>query len=178
MQSQLVVGDSLNILNTYADYLPADGWVLKTRFTPRLSSSAAIILTAVAEGDNYRTTADSTTTAGWTAGDYSVAQWVEKAGERVTLATGEMKLLPNPATLAAGTDTRSHLEKTVAAIEAMLEGKATKDVQEYTIGDRQLKHIPLNELLVWRDKYKHQLASERASAKASQTFGRKIYSRF
>lgn len=178
MQSQLIVGDSLNMLDTYADYPASEGWTLKTTFTPRLSTSAKITLTATPEGDAYRTQVAPSTTATWVAGDYSVQQWVEKSGQRVTVATGSVKLLPDPASVAPGYDDRSHLEKMIANIEAMLEGKTTKDVQEYSIAGRMLKHIPINELIALRDKYKHQLAAENRSKSSSQGFGRKIYTRF
>lgn len=178
MQSELVVGDSFNLLNTFVDYLPSDGWVLKTRFAPRLNTAAAIVLIATAENADYRTTASSATTSSWTPGVYNVAQWVEKTGQRVTLATGEITLLPDPATMASGVDTRSHVARTLANIEAMLEGRATKDVQEYSIGDRQLKHLTIPELLIWRDKYRSQLAGEQAGSVASKRLGRKIHVRF
>lgn len=177
MQSKLIVGDSLSVLDTYADYPASVGWVLKYRFVPRISGTA-IQLTAVAEVDSYRITASSTTTASWIAGNYAWSKWVEKGTERQTLESGEIVFLPDPAQMAVGTDTRGHVEKVLANIEAMLEGKATKDVQEYTIADRQLKHYSIPELLVWRDRYKAQLANEKASAAGSKGLGRKIYMRF
>lgn len=180
MQSQLIAGDSFNLLDTYANYPASEGWILKTTFIPRTALVSVITLIAVAEVDNFRTTVSANTTSSWVAGDYSVKQWVERSGERYTVATGNLKILPDPATMVAGSDTRSHLEKVIANIEAMLEGKSTKDVQEYTIGDRQLKHMTTSELLVWRDKYKAQLASENAanSMNSGPRRGRKIHVRF
>jgi hypothetical protein len=175
MQTKLIIGDSLNVLDTYADYPASAGWVLKYRFVPRVSGTA-IQLTAAPEGDSYRTSVASSITKDWTPGDYSWAKWVERESERKTLASGEITFQPDPAALDVGTDTRSHLEKTIANIEAMIEGRATKDVQEYTIADRQLKHIPITELLIWRDKYKAQLAGERAAKSLTKGtgLGRKI----
>lgn len=178
MQSELIVGDSLNMLDSYADYPATEGWTLKTTFTPSLSTSSKITLTATTEVDSYRTQVAPETTALWVPGDYSVHQTLEKAGQRLTVATGKLKLLPDPAAVAPGYDSRSHLEKVIANIEAMLEGKTSKDVQEYSIAGRMLKHIPMNELLTLRDKYKHQLAAENRSKSASTGFGRKIYTRF
>jgi hypothetical protein len=175
MQTKLIIGDSLSVLDTHADYPASAGWILKYRFVPRISG-AAIQLTSVAEGDSYRTTVSSSTTAGWTAGNYAWSKWVEKGSERKTLESGEIVFLPDPAQMTVGTDTRSHVEKVLDSIEAMLEGKATKDVQEYTIADRQLKHYTVPELLVWRDKYKAQLAAERAAKSLTKGtgLGRKI----
>lgn len=178
MQSELIVGDSLNMLDSYADYPASEGWTLKTTFTPRLATSSKITLTATAELDSYRTQAAPATTSAWVPGDYSVHQTIEKAGQRITVATGKLRLLPDPASVAPGYDDRSHLEKVIANIEAMLEGKTSKDVQEYSIAGRMLKHIPINELLALRDKYKHQLAAENRTKSSSFGLGRKIYSRF
>ena len=179
MQSKLIVGDSFNMLNTYADYPASAGWTLKTTFTPRASTASKITLTATAEGDSYRTQVAPSTTVNWTAGRYAVHQWVEKSGQRVTVATGDLDMLPDPNAITPGYDPRSHVEKTLANIELMIEGKATKDVQEYTIGDRQLKHIPLPELLKLRDKYKLELYNERNAKTASKGtgVGRKIFVR-
>lgn len=179
MQSKLIAGDSLSVLDTHADYPASAGWVLKYRFTPRFAGGTAIVLTSTAEGDSFRTTANSATTAAWRTGNYSFSQWVEFNGDRHTLETGNLEITPDTANLAIGTDTRSHLEKVVANLEAMIEGKATKDVQEYQIGDRQLKYFTISELIVWCDKYKFQLANEQAVAKGRKPgFGRKIYARF
>lgn len=178
MQTKLIAGDSLSLLDT-VDLCPAsDGWTFKIRFVPQFTGTA-ITLTALADGDSFRTTAGSSVTASWATGRYSYSKWVEKEDERITVENGVIDIEANFSTLSLSTDTRSHLEKVVDAIELMLEGKATKDVQEYTIGDRQLKHIPLSELLVWRDKYKAQLAAERTSKSITKGLGlgRKIYVR-
>jgi hypothetical protein len=53
-------------------------------------------------------------------------------------------------------------------------------VQEYKIADREMKYIPIPELLVLLDKYKALLAAEnRASAiNKGSRLGRKIQVRF
>jgi len=171
MQTKLIAGDSLSWYDEPAAYPSTDGWTHKYRIVPRIAGTA-ITLVAVAEGTGYRTTATSATTAVWDVGTYDWSRWVEKVGERATLESGVIQVLLDPAAYASGTETRSHVERALANIEAMIEGRATKDVQEYTIGDRALKHIPLNELLVWRDKYRAQLASERTGSGLGM--GRKI----
>jgi hypothetical protein len=175
MQKQLISGDSLSLTDSYADYLASDGWTLKIRLTPQFVGTA-IVLTAVADVDNFLTSVGASITAAWAPGIYSYSKWVEKGTQRITVETGATQVLADPATATIGADNRSHLEKTIANIEAMIEGRATKDVQEYTIADRQLKHIPINELLIWRDKYKAQLAAERAAKSLTKGtgLGRKI----
>lgn len=179
MQTKLIAGDSFYDKTTHADYSAADGWAQKMRFTPR-NAGAAIVLTAAADGDDFVTTASPTTTAAWVAGAYSYAVWVEKAEERKTLDTGEIQILPDPSTMASGTDTRSHVARTVEMLQAALEGNTTKGVMEYTIADRQLKYIPLTELRVLLDKYEHMLAAENRakSGNKGSRLGKKILMRF
>lgn len=177
MQSTLIAGDSLSLLDTVDQCPASDGWTFKIRFAPQ-GAGAAVTLTGIADGDSFRITAGSSVTANWAAGRYSYVKWVEKADERITVESGFIDILANAATASVGADTRSHVEKVLANLEAMLEGRATKDVQEYTIGDRQLKHMDIGELLIWRNKYKAQLAGERAAASLAKPLGRKILVRF
>ena len=118
-------------------------------------------------------------TATWTAGEYSWSCWVEKGAERYSGTAypwrGECTILPNPATTTTY-DARSHARKVLDAIEAVLEGKATADVAEYTIGGRALKKMPVADLLKWRQRYASEVAAEdiRAKLAAGLGGGRKI----
>jgi hypothetical protein len=176
MQTTLTAGDSIDWLDADALYPASSGWILKTRLTPRVAGTAAVF-TATAEGDSFRTKQTSAQTAALVPGGYSVTQWVEKGDDRATLINSQITVLPNPASLTVGTDTRSHLEKVISNIEAVLENKASNDVQEFVIGDKSLKKMTVAELIGWRDRYKAELAREQNSSKTGKQFGRKIYTR-
>ena len=63
---------------------------------------------------------------------------------------------------------KDHLVKVLAALEALLEGKASSDVSSYSIAGRALTKLSISELLVWRDKYKAELTQlERAERLAA-----------
>jgi hypothetical protein len=177
MQTKIIAGDSFYDKTTHADYSAADGWVQKMRLTHR-NAGTAIVLTAAAEGEYFVTEALPSTTANWVPGAYSYAVWVERTNERKTLDNGEIQILPDPSTMAAGTDTRSHVARTVEILQAALEGNTTKGVLEYKIADREIKYIQLTELRTLLDKYEHLLAAETRAQSRSKNFGRKINMRF
>jgi hypothetical protein len=58
------------------------------------------------------------------------------------------------------------------AINALLEGRATKDQQSYRIGDRELTRIPVPELLKLRDYYKAEAQRETNAAALASGVGR------
>jgi len=61
---------------------------------------------------------------------------------------------------AATTDPRSHVKITLDAIEAVIESRATKDQESYSINGRSLSRTPLKDLLMFRDKYKAEYLKE------------------
>lgn len=178
MKSTLIVGDTLDFLTTIEDYPPADGWTLKYRLVPR-TSGTAITITAATEGTDYRVQESPTTTASWTAGEYSWSSWVEKSGARYTVDSGTVTLEVNPATISAH-DARSHARIVLDNIQAVIENRATLDQMEYSIEGRSLKRTPLAELLRMRLDYEAIVKAEDAAAKMAVGInpGRKIQFRF
>lgn len=167
MQNQLIAGDTLNYRTQVLDYLPTDGWVLKLRLAPRSSgvgAGAPITLTATSSGDVYTVQASASVTATWSAGNWAWSTWVEKAGERYTVASGQILIVADPSAMAAGSDTRSHAQKVLDSVEAVIEGRATQAHAEYQINGRMLKFLPLTELLALRDRYRWEVRSQQAAA--------------
>jgi hypothetical protein len=159
MKSEIVAGDTLDFSTEVANYTPADGWTLKFRLVPRVSGTA-ILLTSAASDGLHRVQVGPTTTDDWTAGEYSWYSWVEKAGASYSVGQGQVTIKPDPRTTSAPLDNRSHARKTLEAIEAVIEGRATKDQQEYSIGDRTLKRMPIADLLKFRDRYRGEANAE------------------
>jgi hypothetical protein len=58
---------------------------------------------------------------------------------------------------------KSHAVKMLDAIEAVLEGRITSDVEQYSIAGRQITKIPISELLILHDRYKAAVAQEKAA---------------
>jgi hypothetical protein len=158
-------GNTLDDLKSVPQYPATSGWTLKLRLAPR-TAGTVITLTAVAEGADFRVQATATTTAAWAAGWYTFEYFVENAGGEVyTVEVGQLQIL---APLAAGQDNRSHVEKVLAAIEAVLEGRASTDQEEMRIsvaGDwRMIKRTPIPELIKLKNLYAGYLRNEQAAS--------------
>jgi len=72
------------------------------------------------------------------------------------------------------------LRDQIQAIETVLSGRITSDVENYSIAGRQITKIPITELLVIRDRFKRELISMEAAEKVALGQGnpRKILTRF
>ena len=68
-------------------------------------------------------------------------------------------------------DGRTHVKKTLDAIEAVLENRATKEIEESTIEGVMIKRIPHEQLLVFRQKYLTWYRQEQAAEKLKLGMG-------
>ena len=59
----------------------------------------------------------------------------------------------------------NHASTMLTAIESVLEGRITSDIENYSIAGRQITKIPITELLVLRDRYKSEVQSEEEAAR-------------
>lgn len=124
------------------------------------SPATKITINATGSGTTYTVEVASATTATYTAGVYHWTGYITRTSdsERIALDKGTFELLENAAT--SSVDPRSHVKKTLDALEAMIEGKATRDQKSYSIGDRSLERMSPGELMMWYDKYKYFYAQE------------------
>jgi hypothetical protein len=146
----LYAGDTLEFGLDVPQYPPADGWTLKIRLVPRFTSPAQSPVTLTASANvaiagvafDYGIAVQPSITADWVAGAYGWHSWVEKDGARQVLEgtqyAGEVTVLPDPATMVAGTDTRSRARKALDDALAAL-AAWTPTYREHTIGDRTVK---------------------------------------
>lgn len=171
MQQELVAGDALNYATSIPAYPPSEGWVARLRMVPR-SGGAAIAVQATADAeDRHAWALPKSTTAAWVAGLYSWAIWVEKGTERYTLQNGQITIKPDPETMASGTDGRSQAERSLDAINAFLEGRASDAQLRYKINGRELERYPLQDALRLRAHFERQVADERRAAGLSDGRG-------
>lgn len=180
MQDKITLGDTLNFATTVTGYPASEGWTLYYRLVP--ASGSVILLTAAVDDDNadgYRVQVSAATTAGWAAGEYSWASWVELTGQSYSLSSGRCTLLPNPRTAAAGLDVRSDAEVALANVTATIQGRATSAVLEYEIAGRRLKYIPIADLIALEAKLQAAVAAEQRVSDMAKGYPdkRKVYVR-
>jgi hypothetical protein len=161
--TRAVAGDTWTWLWSNAEYPASQAWVVSWRL---VGPGIALSITTAASGDAHLATASAATTAALSvpvAGvPCTLVGWATKAAERFEIYRAPCAVLPNPATITG--DLRGHAARTLAAIDALLEGRATKDQQSYKIGERELSRIPVPELLSLRDYYRAEAKREDEAA--------------
>lgn len=156
--TSLIAGDTARWLKSLPSYPASDGWVLSYTL---VNAATRLVLPTTADGDSHQVSVPAATTAAWPAGNYDYRAAVTRAGDVFTVAAGRMTIQP---AFGAAIDTRSHARRTLAAIESTLEGRASSATAEYEIADRQMKYIPLPELLTLRDRYRRDVREEERAA--------------
>lgn len=167
--AEIVAGDTAKWTKDLPQYLPADGWVLSYAI---VRDGTRLSVTGADNGDGtHLVTISAATSAGWGAGAWHWQAYVTKAAtsERYTVASGALTIKANFATGAV--DGRSHVEKTLAALEAVIEGRASSDQLAYSIGGRSISKMSPEQLLTWRDKYKAELAAEQKAQQIAAGLG-------
>jgi hypothetical protein len=158
----------------------SDGWALKFVAVGKLGVISITASADTEDADDFIFTALAATTAAYVVGDYQWQLVATKSTNRYTIAVGRVTLIDNIAGRSALYDNRSHAKKVLDAIEAVLEGRATRQDQAYTIAGRSLSLTPIPDLIKLRSVYKREYEGELAAAniKAGRGSGRKILTRF
>lgn len=165
------VGDTVRWTRSLADY-PADaGWQLVYTY---VSVASKQVVTATAAGALHSIEITAAGSALWAAGDYTWQATVSKGAERYTIGVGRTVVLVNIAVAAGGLDTSTHARRVLAAVEAVLEGRAGEAEADVQINGRAVKYIPIAELLVLRDRYRAEVAREDAAVRLANGLGGSI----
>jgi hypothetical protein len=165
--TKLVAGDAAKWTKNLPQYLPADGWVVTYAI---VKAGVRYAVTASDNGDGtHLVSVTAATTALWEPGAYHWQAYATKASERYTVAAGALTVVANFAAGAA--DGRSHVARTLDALEAVLEGRASSDQLAYSIGGRSISKMTPEQLLTWRDKYRAELAAETKAAALAAGIG-------
>lgn len=171
---QAYAGDTITFDITQEDtngkYNPLDGWTAMVIF---YNSQDTYHFSATTAGDVYLFTA--ITNNSWVPGKYQVILRFTKDTEVNTLFLGEIRILPDP--YASPVDDRSHVKKVLDAIEAVIEGRATRSEKEYTLGDKKLVSMTHEELFKAWNRYKF-LYKQELQAKGLEPIGNQVKVRF
>lgn len=169
---EITAGDHVTWELYLSDYPPSAGWALKYA----LRGPAAINIVSTPSGLNHKVDVPGNTSKDYMSGAYSWARYVEKLdGTRVTLATGRIKIKPDLITAVAGYDGSSHAERVLAAIERVIEGRASRGDQELWFDGKKITKMTVDELIKLRQYYKQEL---RTDGKVTKSARRTIKVRF
>jgi len=164
------------------DYIPTS-YTLSYSF--RLLASAATEIQLGSSQITESTTAyivevPSSTTAGYTKGDYEYQEYISRTSdsERIITARGYVTLKPNLD--ADSSDPRSHARIVFDALEAMLESRASIDQSSMSIAGRSLSRMTPEEIRDWYEyyRYKVQLEVKKDRIRKGEATGSLIKARF
>lgn len=154
--SQISAGLTFEAVLSVPEY-PAPGWTLSLA----LRGPASIDVDGAAEGAEHRLAADAATTAGWVPGAYWYQLRATDGTDVQLVEEGQVRILEDLAAAAAGFDGRSHAERVLEAIEAVIEGRASIDQQSYRINNRELTRTPIRDLMQLRSRYRAEVRAQR-----------------
>ena len=172
----IYAGDSLSWAEPAGEY-PTPTWTMHYA----VRGASALDLTSTPSGSEHGFLATAAQTSALTPGQNSWQSFVTNlAGERYTISTGTLTVRPNLPAQFTGFDGRSHAQKVLDAIEATMEGRATKAQAVLQINNRQIQYLKPEELIKWRSFYKAEVAREKTAEKVAQGEepGNRILTRF
>lgn len=146
---------------------PAPDWVLSVA----LRGPGSINLTATADGNQHLLSASAAETAAWVPGVYWYSARVAKGVDVFEVEAGQVTITADLSVSGDGFDGRSHAQRTLEAIEAVIEKRASLDQERYRINNRELYRTPIADLLKLRDLYRAEVRREQAAARGQNLFG-------
>lgn len=151
---QLTAGDSISWKISLADFPASGGWYLKYTL---LSSAGKISIQSTADGDDHLVQVTATTSAAWVAGTYTMQRMVTNNTDRYTLDTRTVQILPDLSAASGATDTRTQARRALDAINAVLEGRASRSDAEYEVttggATRKLKTLTPEQLFTFQQHF-------------------------
>ena len=104
-------------------------------------------------------------------GQWQVELWATIDGSDKLLVTHSLTIVESIRNQAAGIDRRSHAQKTLAMLEAYLEGATTGVVLNYRINNRELQYHKLSEIVSLLHSYRNKVKLEKAAACGKSPIG-------
>jgi len=130
------------------------GYTLSYAARREADGGEEITISATASGSDFIVEVASATTAAFPPGLYHWQAYITRTSdsERLTVDSGRFEVEPNRDL--ATTDPRSHAKIVLDSIEAVIEKRATKDQESYSINGRSLTRTSIDELIKLRDSYR------------------------
>lgn len=172
----IYAGDSLSWTESVGNY-PAPTWTMHYA----IRGASKLDLNSTPIGTDHKFSVGAWATRPLQPGRYTWQSYVtDGTGARHTVSTGSIVVRADLTAVNAGYDGRSHAQKVLDAIEATMEGRATKAQAALQINNRQIQYLKPEELIRWRSFYKTEVAREKTSERIVQGEdpGKRILTRF
>jgi hypothetical protein len=163
------------------DYSSAAGWAA-TFSLRHATGNDALNITGSADGaGGWNFTITATQTAALHVNGHWWQMVVTKNDERYTIGTGKIETQANIPASGNTFDGRTQFEQDLDAIRAEMRARVSGgSVQEYSIGNRSLKKMPMADLIALETKLKSDVARETRRKRMAQGLdsGRAVFVRF
>jgi len=156
---RITIGDTITWDETLTDFPASASWIVSYNFTAKNGRFGSA---HVAVGDIHRI---SIVTTNLEEGHYPYTKKVGDGTDTFTLESGFIDIDPDLSADTAGVDRRSFAEIALENIEALLQGKATRDQTSYSLNGRALSRYSIDELNDWRATLRVEVRDERQKAR-------------
>lgn len=153
----VTAGTTISFQRADSRYPASAGWSYS--LACRIPGFAGV--TAEADGDAFAVSITASTSASWVPGTYAYSERVTKGDEVHEIGSGSFTVRPNLALAKEGDDGRTHNERVLAMLEALIEGRATDGIENYSIAGRAVSKLPFAELVKQRERYQALVVLER-----------------
>ena len=145
------------------DYPADEVWVLYFELRAEAATGAAITFNSTADGKHHYFSIAKDTTVVWMPGWYKGQAYVDNGTQRFYVWEGRIEIKTDHSTQAGTFDTRTSAQKCVDAINAVLEGKATRDVLNFTVAGQTVARMTFKELIAAKDYFQSVVDEENAA---------------
>jgi hypothetical protein len=174
-------GDRLQWRRTDLSDFPATTWSL-AYYLRSSAGGGNIDIAATTDGTSFSIDVSPTESGSFIPATYYWTAFVSKSGDRKLIGQGRIEILTNPVDVTGPSDGRTHARKTLDAIEAVIEKRATSDQQRYVFQavGRSVDKMPIADVLKFRDYYAGIVLAEEQQERVArgESSGRNIYVRF
>ena len=160
--SAIYAGDTLLFELAGGNYPANESWTLTADFRASEATAITAVASADSDGTSHLFNVAAATTAQWLPAVYRGIIRASNGSHTATIWTGTLEVLSDYAQMESGTDTRSHAQKCLDAIESVLEGKATRDALSTTIAGQSITRMTFDELLRAKTFYQSVVDQENA----------------
>lgn len=170
--SSIQIGVTAEWVLTLPDY-PASVWTLSYALV-KTGTFIAITAEQYGETDQHHINIAPAAQTAWEAGSYRYQARVTDGSDVREVEAGIIEILPDFSAQVSGYDARSHAQICLENISAVIEGRATKSQQQYSIAGRALQFVPLKELVEMRTYWLGIVNAEKRAARLRKTGGSKF----
>jgi hypothetical protein len=183
--NKMHVGDTWNFPVSGGESYPAPTWDLTLYLAPRFTTPAQSLITlnSTDEGSGHRVAVAAGVTATYKPGKYQFWTRASDGSQKFTLDgtewSGEVSILPDPATLTQGTDGRTQAQKALDDAKAALAAWSPM-TKSYSIAGRSMFFNSPSEIIQIINHWESEVTKERdaAALAAGLKNSRIIYQRY